>query len=68
MRHHKPQQALAMRKLIVAVVLASLATATNHTAAATIFESGTLGPTGIPMADLNHGTVPSVATSLWYWS
>jgi hypothetical protein len=42
--------------LILTLALASMVTATNAPAA-TIFESGTLGPTGVPFSDLG-GTVP----------
>lgn len=57
MKNTKTQRLSMIRLLILAVTLTALVRATGASAA-TIFASGTLGPTGIPMADLRNGNVP----------
>ena len=55
MKRHEPQKLLTFRKLMVAVALAA---ATSVASAETIFESGTLGQTGIPLSDVTDQTIP----------
>jgi len=60
MNFFKPQLMPTLRLLIVAAALASMATASSLSAG-TIFESGTLGPTGIFADDIGGGTAPGGA-------
>ncbi len=52
MNLHKPQRLATSRLLIFVAASASIAMTANLAAAATIFESGTLGPTGVEWQDI----------------